>query len=264
MIGVEAAALAGWPLAALACAGLLALRHRLGLHAVRVAEASHELRGPLTVARLALEGVGGDARRSAAIELELRRAGLALDDLAGAGGDRLARPELVDMGVLLAEAVESWRSLAGAFGATLALDAAPDLLVRADRLRLAQALGNLVANAVEHGGGAVVLRAAATPDGVRVEVTDGGAGLPVAVAATLVPEATRASLRGRLRRTLRVSPHRAAPPSLRGWFRAAPRVSPRGHGLRIAARVARLHGGRLAALPAERGARLVLELPWAR
>ena len=39
------------------------------------------------------------------------------------------------------------------------------------------------------------------------------------------------------------------------------RRSARGHGLAIAAAVADSHGGRLASLPAARGAHLVLELP---
>ena len=39
------------------------------------------------------------------------------------------------------------------------------------------------------------------------------------------------------------------------------RRSARGHGLAIAAAVAERHGGRLASLPAARGAHLVLELP---
>jgi signal transduction histidine kinase len=39
------------------------------------------------------------------------------------------------------------------------------------------------------------------------------------------------------------------------------RRSSRGHGLAIAAAVAESHGGRLASLPAARGAHLVLELP---
>ncbi len=39
------------------------------------------------------------------------------------------------------------------------------------------------------------------------------------------------------------------------------RRSARGHGLAIAAAVAESHGGRLASLPATRGAHLVLELP---
>lgn len=262
MIGVELAALAGWPLAVVAAAGLLGVRHRL---VVRMAEASHELRGPLTIARLALPGVGGDARTAAAIELELRRAVLALDDLAGA---RRERAELVDVGRLLAEAIESWRSLASAFGATLTLDAAPDLLVRADRLRLAQAFGNLVANAIEHGGGEVVLRATAAAGGVRVEVVDSGAGLPAHVAARLVPprHRSRSGRRFRPRGRLRLSggPRGGRLTSrFRAWL-PGPHVAPRGHGLTIAARVAHRHGGRLAAVPTERGARLVLELPWAR
>jgi signal transduction histidine kinase len=40
-------------------------------------------------------------------------------------------------------------------------------------------------------------------------------------------------------------------------------VSERGHGLRIAAGVARAHGGRLISAPSDRGARMVLELPLA-
>jgi signal transduction histidine kinase len=38
----------------------------------------------------------------------------------------------------------------------------------------------------------------------------------------------------------------------------------RGHGLAIAAAIAEHHGGRLAAMPAHSGARLVLDLPAAR
>ena len=49
-------------------------------------------------------------------------------------------------------------------------------MVRADRGRLAQALGNLLANAVEHGGGHVRLRGVAVDGGVRVEVEDRGPG----------------------------------------------------------------------------------------
>ena len=98
-----------------------------------------------------------------------------------------------------------------------------------DRLRLAQACGNLVANAIEHGGGAVHVRARTTAGGARVEVTDTGPGLPAPV-----PELVSAA-RGRRSR--------------------------RGHGLALAAGIAERHGGRLASAPSPRGARLVLELP---
>jgi signal transduction histidine kinase len=105
------------------------------------------------------------------------------------------------------------------------------VLLRGDRLRLAQAVGNLLANAIEHGEGDVLLRARASAHTVRVEVLDGGPGLPAPVA-----ELVRHPPAGR---------------------------SARGRGLAIAADVAARHGGRLAAAPSEHGARLVLELPTA-
>jgi len=238
---VLAAAL-GWPLAALTALGALGLRHRLGAHLVRVAEASHELRGPLTTARLALEGLGGDARRAAAIELELRRAGLALDDLAGVG-EAAPRRDPVEVGALLVEATEAWRSLARAFGAELRVQAAAgELWVRADRLRLAQACGNLVANAVEHGGGDVRVRARVSALGVRIEVSDGGPG-PSALVLAGAHGPRRRGGAGAVAFRRR-----------RGGVHAVPA---RGHGLAIAARVARAHGGRLLA---EEG-RVALELP---
>jgi signal transduction histidine kinase len=127
--------------------------------------------------------------------------------------------------------------------------------VGGDRRRLAQATGNLIANAVEHGGGEVTVRGRlerrggdGTPRGplerrredgtlngrvahdtVRVEVIDRGSGLPAPVT-----ELARRPRAGR---------------------------GSRGRGLAIAAAVAAAHGGRLASAPAERGARLVLELP---
>lgn len=229
---------AGWLLASLGLliAGALALRLRR--QAALVAQASHELRGPLCAARLGLHalttGEPGRVRRAAAIDLELRRAGLALDDLAAARAGQRARgiAQVLDVGELLADAVESWRTLAAAFGAQVAVEPAPaPALVRADPVRLAQACGNLVANAAEHGGGQVRVRARVGEGRVRVEVTDAGPGLPAPVADLV------RSARGRRAR--------------------------RGHGLAIAARIAAGHGGRLAAGPSARGARLVLELPCA-
>ncbi len=58
----------------------LRAHHRL----VLVARACHELRGPLFAVQLGLHGLVGEPVRLAAIELELARAGRALDDLAAA------------------------------------------------------------------------------------------------------------------------------------------------------------------------------------
>jgi signal transduction histidine kinase len=100
-----------------------------------------------------------------------------------------------------------------------------------ERLRLAQATGNLIANAIEHGGGEINVRGGRDSGRsiVRIEVLDAGPGLPAPVA-----DLARRPRGGR---------------------------GTRGRGLAIAATIARDHGGRLAAAPSERGARLVLELP---
>jgi signal transduction histidine kinase len=51
-----------------------------------------------------------------------------------------------------------------------------ELTLNADPLRLRQALGNLVDNALRHGDGDVVLRARGEDGGVSLEVADGGRG----------------------------------------------------------------------------------------
>src|SRR6185503_3274074 len=86
-----------------------------------VARACHELRGPLTAAHLALHASDGPGARLAAIDLELQRAGLALDDLAAARTGRQAadRAEIVDVGELLAYQAATWEAIAPVFGCEL-------------------------------------------------------------------------------------------------------------------------------------------------
>jgi signal transduction histidine kinase len=152
-------ALSGW---ALALALFVALQRRLEL----VARAEHELRGPVTVLGLAAERLG--PRDAAMLDVELHRLRSGLADLAAArrGRRASARPAHVGLetaargalalGVRGRRAVVDWRA-----GPTP---------IRADPGRLAQALGNLVANAAEHGEGPVELSGRRTPSGVRVEV----------------------------------------------------------------------------------------------
>ena len=227
-------AAAGWIAAVGALMTVAVLRVSAGRRMALVAEAAHELRAPLSAALLGLHGVVADAagaRRVAAVELELRRAGLALEDLHAAPRGRRAPEcaEPLDLRTLLGEAVEAWRPLAGALAAELHFDATgPRLLVCADRLRLTQAVGNLVFNALEHGAGPVRVRAHATRTHVRIEVRDQGPGLPAPVA-VLAADGMHARRRG--------------------------------HGLAVAARVVRRHGGRLLTAPVSAGACVVLELP---
>jgi signal transduction histidine kinase len=56
------------------------------------------------------------------------------------------------------------------------LEGSRELWVEADRARLEQALTNMVSNALSHGGGAVVLRAAARNGQVEFHVLDEGEG----------------------------------------------------------------------------------------
>lgn len=230
-------ALGGWVMATVA--GLLALliQRRLEARRVGVARACHELRNPITAARLGLEccaqtgELSADAMR--AIELELGRASLALDDLVAPGGDG-CNPralERVDVAGLVADSTNAWRPSARCRAVGLAARwTGPAAEVLGDKLRLAQATGNLIANAIEHGDGPVDVWGRADGAVVRIEISDAGPGLPAPIS-----QLVRRPLRG----------------------------APRGHGLSIASEIARAHGGRLAAAPSDRGTRLVLELPGA-
>jgi signal transduction histidine kinase len=151
-----------------------------------VARADHELRGPAAALLLAVERMGRDPRhlgaaRGLLIELERLRTGL--DDLAAArtGSRAAARPVELRLDRLAAAAAAAARPLAAARGRRVSFDwrGGPGR-VRADRGRVAQALANLTANAVEHGDGTVEVRGREEHGAVRVEVRDRGRGLAIA------------------------------------------------------------------------------------
>jgi signal transduction histidine kinase len=210
------------------CIWLLVARHKRSEMLVR---ARHEVRGPLTAAQLALHASArrGELapRRVAALELELRRAALALDELVG---ERSARDAEVDLDDILRLQAQTWGDVAEAHGASVSLRLDPGgSVVKTDGVRVAQAVGNVVANAIEHGGGAIEIRTRRLDRGLRVEVSDGGPGLPAPVA-----ELVRVSRR---------------------------RPGGRGRGLAIASRALEREGTSLLTLPSARGACLAFELP---
>ncbi len=248
---IMAATVLGWMLALAAAGACVLLRRELLRRAAVVARAGHELRGPLTAIAMVLHAAGRDrearaaggggawARGLAAIELEVDRARLALADLEGEaaplvharGAAAVGEPgELVDVGALLRCQGAGWAAAALSVGRSVTIEShGDDLIVRGDSARLAQAVGNLLANAMEHGDGAIVLSASRAGARVRVEVRDAGRGLGLPVERLLAR-----SHGGRERR---------------------------GHGLAVAAEAAERQGGRLITAPSAAGARLVLELP---
>jgi signal transduction histidine kinase len=241
---VTVLAVGGWIAALGGCTTGFAARRALVRRTEDLACATHELRGAIGAARLAVAAAGRarepSQRRLRAVELELDRAALALEDL---DGRRHWVFGYVDVGELLADSVEAWQAAAEARGAELGLRwSGCRALVIGDRVRLAQVTGNLIANAIEHGGGRVEVRGRLDGEAVRIEVSDEGPGLP----------ATVLELAGRARAL--------EPP---GYARATepPGTPGRGHGLGIAAALVDGHGGRLSSAPSVRGARLVVELP---
>lgn len=254
-------------LAAVAAALLAELRRRREL----AARAAHDLRGPLTAARLALQLARRDAAPASlpceaadataldAADRELARAGDAVEDLERAARGRAPARRLEDVavGALVAGQVEVWRPVALAAGRRLRLGPVPHhAVVPGDPRLLRRALANLVANALEHGGGDVTVSATRRGDRVRLEVHDGAAAARErgAGAAPAGGPARGAAPAGGPRPIV-VRPASPLADVLRGGERR------RGRGLRIAAAVAARHGGRLLLGRDATGTVAIIELP---
>jgi two-component system sensor histidine kinase MtrB len=150
-----------------------------------VARAEHELRGATTALRMVCQAVRRDpaARGHADVieaQLDRLRAGLA-DLQAAQGGERAARgaeasgaeTEPVELPALARAAAAPWSGSAFEWEG-------PPLTAELDRRRFAKALGNVLANAAEHGQGDIRVTGRAHNGGVRLEVRNRGRGLTIA------------------------------------------------------------------------------------
>ena len=156
-----------------------------------LADASHELRTPLALLRGELELALRRPRsreeleaavRSAAEETE-RLTRLAEDLLLIARSDQGKLPiraERTTADELLEQVRGRFSLLAADTGRGLVVEANGAIPVEADPARIEQALGNLVANAFEHGAGDVTLFARHVEGRIELHVTDRGAGFPPA------------------------------------------------------------------------------------
>jgi two-component system, OmpR family, sensor kinase len=157
-----------------------------------VANASHELRTPLALMRTELElavrrprPVAELTGAIASASEEVQRLTRLADDLLvlATAEDAGMRVELVPVEVppLLARLAARFRATAAGLGRDIRIDSGRVASVKADPDRLEQALGNLIANALQHGDGAVTVAARATADAVVFEVTDEGNGFSSAM-----------------------------------------------------------------------------------
>jgi signal transduction histidine kinase len=154
-----------------------------------VDDASHELRTPLALLRTELEVALRHPRSRDELERALRSAAedaerlsrLAEDLLLFARSDEGRLPvrcvEVCAKKLLDDVAARFW-SRAREADRALRVDVSGDPKVDADPARIEQALGNLVANALAYGAGAVVLSARAEDGRVELHVTDEGPGVP--------------------------------------------------------------------------------------
>ena len=153
---------------------------------------AHELRNPLgTISNalqvLRMKGEGDETWRRAidAAERQVLHQAMLIDDLLEASRVTRGQVELqcedLDLTELVRQTVEGYRESLREAGIALRLDLpAEPLLVRGDRLRLSQALSNLLDNAAKFTprGGHVAVRAAQAGRRAEVCVRDDGAGIP--------------------------------------------------------------------------------------
>jgi two-component system OmpR family sensor kinase len=162
-----------------------------------VADASHELRTPLAILKAELELALREGRSLEELQDALRSAAEETDRLVQLAEDLLVIAR-VDQGRLPIRSVPldgaaTLAVLAERFAGRAQLDVSvPDgLVVVADPLRLEQALGNMVDNALRHGSARVELTAEPAGDYVELHVRDDGPGFPPDFVASAFERFTR-------------------------------------------------------------------------
>jgi two-component system OmpR family sensor kinase len=154
-----------------------------------VDDASHELRTPLAMHKTELELVLRYGKTPEEMRAAISSAIAEVDRLIQLAEDLLvlARSQegklaldlrLVGVAQLLGDLRERFSTRVAEQGRSLLVEPADGLTVEGDRVRLEQALANLVENAIEHGGGEITVRASEAGGEVAIHVEDRGPGFP--------------------------------------------------------------------------------------
>jgi two-component system OmpR family sensor kinase len=152
-----------------------------------VADASHELRTPLATLRAELELALRRSRTTQEFQNSIRSAAEETDRLSRIADDLLVlaraeqgtlalRPEPTDLVDVVDKVRDRFDARAELEGRSLKVEADEAPVARVDRLRVEQALGNLVDNAFEHGRGPITITAGRQNSSVELHVLDEGPG----------------------------------------------------------------------------------------
>ncbi|HZD64851.1 MAG TPA: HAMP domain-containing sensor histidine kinase [Acidimicrobiales bacterium] len=160
------------------------LEELVGMQRAFVADASHQLRSPLTALQLRLETLALDQPGDGDVEgarAEAQRLSHLVDGLLALARAEGARAEraMVDLCEVVAERLGAWAPLAEEGGVTLLAEAAGDVPAWAVPGHLDQILDNLVDNALEAAppGTTVTLQVVPDPQTPQVHVLDEGPGM---------------------------------------------------------------------------------------
>ena len=211
-----------------------------------VADASHELRTPLALLKAELELALRRPRTAEQLRAAVESAAEETDRLVLLAEDLLLiarsdqevlglRIEPVDLGALARSTADRFVERASSVQRRVDVEIPSRTEVSADRLRLEQALRNLVDNALGYGEGTITITARPVGDAIEIHVVDEGQGFSQEVAA----RAFERFARGDDART-------------RGGS---------GLGLAIVEAVAQAHGGAAGIAPSGKGADVWISLP---
>jgi signal transduction histidine kinase len=155
-----------------------------------LADVTHELRTPLSVIRGQAEAIAdgvypGDTAHVAPILDATQTLDRLVEDLRTLvltdAGNLVLHEESTDLGALVSDTLESFKTQAEGAGVTLRTDVGDDLpSIEIDPARIRSVIGNLVSNAIRHtpSGGSVSVGVTASGNGLAVTVIDSGEGIP--------------------------------------------------------------------------------------